>query len=54
MLRTYVVRFALEMTTSGKHGKPESRFSTFPTPLGNPFGIPNASAAEDILNADRA
>jgi hypothetical protein len=31
---------ALEMTRSGKRGKPRYRLSTLLTPLGNPFGIP--------------
>jgi hypothetical protein len=44
-------RQAMEMMGYGKHGKPKSRLSTLPTPLGNPCGdshIPTATAATII------
>jgi hypothetical protein len=33
-----VQKQAMEMTEYGEHGKPKSRLSTLPTPLGNPCG----------------
>jgi hypothetical protein len=43
------VNRAVEMTKSGKHGKPKNRLPTLPTLLGNPFGIPTASTTGSIF-----
>src|SRR5271169_5937077 len=36
---------AMEMPGYGKHGKPRSRLSTLPTPLGNPCGDSHITTA---------
>ncbi len=36
---------AMEMPGYGKHGKPKSRLSTLPTPLGNPCGDSHITTA---------
>lgn len=45
----------MEVTSSGKHGKPSYRLLTLPTVLGNPFGIPTPTLRRrgDLLISDR-
>ena len=55
-LKRVWAKTSMEMTVCGKHGKPRSRLTTLPIPLGNPSGISHipTATATTIINLKTA